>query len=191
MKQKVVISLGQQIFEFDGEILEFNDDFLTIKTAKSEVYIERKYVAFIQFLNEETEEPVVVEQKPQKPMPQKLRDSIKFVNKRIKNDPIDERLRQRIIPPSQLPDNENEHLNLDFDEDDEAATTVLEQIYGPNHPIVRAAREKQELSFKDSIKEAMNNTDNDFSMGDSVKYKSPLQMVLGLNNASGKKTRDT
>lgn len=188
MKQKVVISLGQQIFEFEGEILDFNENFLIIKTAKSEVYIERKYVAFIQFFDEEVEAPPVVMEKPQTLIPQKLNNSIKFINKKLKMDPIDERLRQRMIPPSQLPDDENEQISEDFDNDDEAALVVLEQTYGLNHPVVKSAREKQELSFKASIREAMSNTDNDFSMGNSIKYKSPLQVILGLNNASGKKT---
>lgn len=170
MKQKVMISAGQHAFEFEGEILELEDSYLVLRAKHGDIYIERKYVVFIQFLNEEEK---VVESKPQNVKNAKADHAARFVKSRLRQDPLEEKLEEKLVPPSQFPDDEwDPAYVLHDDEDAEVAKNVLGAIQ--QHPITKATNLRQ------AVKNAMS-TDEDFSMGmGNVEYKTPLQTVLGM-----------
>lgn len=178
MTQKVMIAAGSQCFEFDGEITEIEQDYLILKGKHGDIYIERKYLVFIQYMNEpETEEEVIQPQPQQKPP--KVDAAAKFINKQLKYDPLDEHLTKVVeynaVPPSQLPDDD------DFE--------VMQNVSSGKHmwndtPITNAP------DLKQAVKAAMENEEYDFSMGmGGAKYKSPAQTILGMKNANSKKDR--
>ncbi len=92
MKQKIMICAGQQCFEFDGEITEIEEDYLILKANHGDIYVERKYLVFIQYLNEEEEKPA---EKPVKSP--EVDAAAKFITKRLKHDPLSEKLEQVFI----------------------------------------------------------------------------------------------
>ncbi len=162
-----MISAGAQCFEFEGEIVELEDDYIILKAKHGDIYIERKYLVFIQFL-EETKEELVQSEKMPKPDA-----AAKFVNTRLKHDPVSEMLEEKFIPPSQLPDDA-------FDDDE-----VTRNVYGAVHtetPVTKAN------NLRDAVKTAMN-SDTDFSMGGSGgKYQDPVQTILRMKHANNKKS---
>lgn len=169
VKQKIMIAAGAQCFEFEGEIIELEDDYIVLRAKHGDIYIERKYLVFIQYLNEEKE---TVQQEVATP---KSDAAAKFISERLNHlryDPVKERLEEKFFPPSQLPDDDDEE--------------VTRNIYGAAHletPITRSS------NLKDAVKTAMQNVDTDFSMGASGgKYQNPAQTILGIKNASHKKS---
>ena len=179
MKQKVMISVGSTAVEFEGEILEFEPDYLVLRAKHGDIYIERKYLVFIQFLNEEP----APQQHPEKPVEPRTDAAAKFVSKRLKHDPLDEQF-ERIVPPSQFPDDDIlSDPDTEIDEDMEAIKNIHGAFYGQDNPITKAANLRQ------AVKTAMNNDDENFSMGmGNVEYKSPAQIILGKKNESNKKS---
>ena len=166
MLQKILISAGNQAFEFEGQILDINDDFLLVKIKNGEVYIERKYLVFIQFLDDEEVVPKEVNDKPVSKNA-KTNDMARFINQRLKHDPLN----QKLVPMSQLPDNLLEETEVGRDyEDLEAEKNILIATYGPDHPAVKANNLKQ------AAQAAMNNTE--FSMGPEIECRNPLQTIL-------------
>lgn len=163
-----MISAGAQCFEFEGEIIEMEDDYIILKAKHGDIYIERRYLVFIQYLND-VEEEFIQQEVIKTP---KIDAAAKFISKRLRHDPMDKILEEKFVPLSQLPD----------DCDDE----VLRNVYGAVHgktPITKAN------NLKDAIQTAMKNPDSDFSMGMSGgKYHNPAQTVLGIKNASNKKS---
>lgn len=175
MKQKVMIAAGSQCFEFEGEIVEIENDYLILKAKHGDIYIERKFLVFIQYLHDEEPMPVVEKVKPQ------VDAAAKFINTRLRHDPVDEMLQSKFVPPSQLPD---EQPWCDYDEDEEAARNVYGAIHGET-PVTKTN------NLKDAVKAAMG-TDTDFAMGMSGgKYKDPAQTILGMKNGSSKKNRSS
>lgn len=196
MKQKVMISAGNQAFEFEGEITTFNDDYIIIDAKHGEIFIERKYLVFIQFLNEDNELVRENNVKPIEPQPlvvkkQKPDEMVKLINKRLKHDPLELKLEEKLVPPSQFPDyivDEVEKVVSSeyIDEDMEAAKNIMGYAHGVDHPVVKAT------SLKQAVKNAMNNDDEDFVMGSgSIEFKTPLQTVLEMKNANTKKNRSS
>lgn len=59
MTQKVMLAAASQCFEFDGEITEIEQDYIVLKGKHGDILIERKYLVFIQYL--EDEKPVNTE----------------------------------------------------------------------------------------------------------------------------------
>lgn len=185
MKHHVVIAAGGQAFEFEGEITELEEDYIILQAKRGEIYIERKHLVFIQTLNEEVE--IKDEIIPEVPLPivarsSKVDQAARFVNKRLKQDPLEQKLVGKMIPPSQFPDDGNDPI-IEVDEDEEAMSNVMAAYHGPDNPLTRATnlRQAAQIAMK---------TEDDFSMGmGGIEYKSPLQMVLGLKNAGNKKTR--
>ncbi len=181
MKHNVVVAAGTQVFEFDGEILELEDTHILLRAKRGDIYIERKYLVFIQTLNEEVmDEKLYAEQinEPEKsPMPvivrnPKIDPAAKFIKQRLKQDPFEHIFEEKIIPPSQFPDHE---------EDMEAMKNVAGAFHGPNHPLNKAT------NLQEAIKVAMNNANKEVSLSmGSVEYKNPLQTVLGMTNGSKK-----
>jgi len=169
MKQKVMISAGSQAFEFEGEIMELTPEYIVLKAKHGDIFIERKYLVFIQFLEEEVEAPPppVTIRKPE------VDAAARFVNKRLKHDPLDEML---FVPPSQLPDEMS-------DEDLEIVKNTYGAVHGLDNPVTKAANLRQ------AVKTAMQNENVDFSMGMSGgKYQNPAQTILGMKNAGNKKS---
>jgi hypothetical protein len=190
MKHNIVIAAGQQVFEFEGEILEFEDEHILLRAKRGDIYIERKYLVFLQALNEEVSEdtmddtPDVIEEQaeplPIVVRPPKVDQAARFIQQRLRKDPLNEKLEAKLVPPSQFPDDNNDYVN----EDEEAAKNILGQLH-PNHPAVKATNLRQ------AAKSIMANEREDFSMGmGNIEYKNPLQTILGMKNASNKKTRD-
>jgi len=168
MKQKVLIAAGQSVFEFEGEITEFNDSYLVLKAKHGDVYIERKFLVFIQFLDEEPEVKAERVKSPEVDM------AAKFINKRLRHDPVDEILEEKFVPPSQLTD----------DDDAEVMRNIVSGKHMWNDTAITNATDLQQ-----AVKTAMENEDHDFSMGmGSSKYKDPAQIVLGMKNANNKKS---
>ena len=199
MKQKVVICAGTNSYEFEGEITEFTESHIVLKATRGEFYIERKYLVFIQFLSDEVEEEKIeATRRPiEKRTPSrhdKIDKTVRFINKQLKRDPLEEKIWQKLVPPSQLPDDE-EHSKPPWpyvDEDDEELVEpsqpdeddeeVMRNIFGGVHPTVKASNLQQAAQM------LMKNEDQDFSMGmGNMDYKTPTQTVLSLLN--GKKTR--
>lgn len=179
-----MISAGQHVFEFEGEILELEADYLILRAKHGDIYIERKYLVFIQYLNEEQEErepppPPVAAKSP------RVDNAAKFIKSRLRQDPLEERLVEKLIPPSQYADDEwDEAYVLSDSEDTEVAKNILSAIHGQQSPA-------KATNLRQAIKEAMS-TEEDFSMGGgNVEYKSPLQTILGMANAGTKKNRDS
>lgn len=184
MKHKVVISAGGQAFEFNGQIMELEEDFIVLKADKGDIYIERQYLVFIQFL-EDTEEIKLKESVEPKPIAlrsNKNEKAARFLKQRLSQDPLNKIIEEKLIPPSQFPDDEeyiepsyNYQQQPEVDEDMEAMKNVIGHAAGPDHPFVKATNLRQ------AAKIAMQNEDTDFSMGNgSVEYKSPLQVIMGL-----------
>jgi hypothetical protein len=171
MKQKVLVCAGSSAFEFEGEILELEPDYLVLRANHGDIYIERKYLVFIQFLNEEKEPdpaPVPVRQ----PKPPQVDAAARFVNKRLKHDPVDETFEELIMPPSQL-----------RDDDDGETVRQIERLYGKPHPVT------QPENLADAVRSAMSGGDEDFSMGTGgSQYNNPAQTILGRKNANNKKS---
>lgn len=177
MKHKVMIAAGAQCFEFDGTILEMDEESIILEAKHGDIYIERKYLVFIQYLNEKEEE--VVPQEYQSTKPVKVDAAAKFINKQLKYDPVEERVTKAVeysaVPPSQLPD-----------EDD---LEVMRNVASDKHmwrdtPITNAE------DLQHAVKAAMENEEHDFSMGmGGGKYKNPAQTILGMKNANSKKDR--
>ncbi len=191
MKQKVVIIAGDNVFEFIGEILELEDTHILLKAKHGDIYIERKYLVFIQMLNDDeavevTKPEVIMEQS--EPLPVVIRSpkvdqAARFINQRLKKDPLSDKVDIKLVPPSQFPDAYEEEVAME-EEDVEAMRNASAAFHGPNHPITK------ENNLKQAIKAAME-TDKDLSMGmGNVKYHNPLQTIMGMSNAIGKKTRD-
>lgn len=177
MKQKVMISAGSQAFEFEGEIMEFGQDYIILKAKHGDIFIERKYLVFIQFLDDEE----IVPSRPapvETPKAPKVDAAAKFISKRLKHDPVGEKLEERfeLVPLSQLPDELT-------DEELEVAKNVYGAVHGLDNPVTKAS------SLKQALKTAMQNEDVDFSMGMSGgKYQNPAQTILGMKNANNKKS---
>lgn len=174
MKQKIMISAGTQCFEFDGEITEIENDYIVLKAKHGDIYIERKYLVFIQYLNDKDDEEELIS--PEMPKAPKVDAAAKFINKRLRHDPVDKILEEKFVPPSQLPDD-------NYDEDYEA-TVQAERLYGKPHPIT------QPENLADAIKVTMRGGSEDLSMsfGGAGKHHNPLQTILGMKNASNKKS---
>lgn len=171
-----MICAGNSNFEFDGEITEMTDDHLVLKAKHGDIFIERKYLVFIQFLEDELEKPVPEVEAPQvKQKDPRIDAAVKFVNKRFKKDPLEEKLTAKLIPPSQYPDEFEEYIPPDIDEDD---LEVIRKVNGMPTPPPK--------DFKAAIKAAMSN--EDFSMDGSAEYANTLKTVLGIKNAGYKKT---
>lgn len=194
MIQKIMICVGNNSFEFDGQITKFEDDYIILKAKHGDIYIERKYLAFIQFL----EEPAAVELKiPATPKAVskniKSDSAARFIQRKLKKDPLDEMLEMKMVPPSQYPDDNS--IIEDIEEVQPSDIDMEYDINGDEMPYLLTQQKSPTLEKKsiksdnlaDAIKEVMNNNDGDFSMG-GVEYKSPLQTIMGLGNA-GKKTR--
>jgi hypothetical protein len=188
MKHKIVIATNTQSFEFEGEIVEFEPEHIILKAKHGDIFIERKYLVFIQSINEEV---LAVEDIEPAPLPviarvNKTDQAAKFIKQRLKSDPLEQRLMDKLVPPSQFPDyydadDELEQIVNGAEEDDiEVMRNTTMAVHGPNHPLVKAGNLQQ------AIKASM--SDNNFSMGGDVKYNSPLQSVIGMSNAT-KKTR--
>lgn len=173
-----MIAAGSQCFEFEGEIIEIENDYLILKAKHGDIYIERKFLVFIQYLYDEEPVPAVVE----KVKPPQVDAAARFINARLKHDPVDEMLQTKFVPPSQLPD-ESEYEYFESDEDE-----ITKNIYGAVHGETPVTKTN---NLKDAVKAAMN-TDTDFAMGMSGgKYKSPAQTILGMKNGSPKKDRSS
>lgn len=174
--QKVMISAGSSTFEFTGEILELEQEYLILKAAHGDIYIERKYLVFIQFLNQPDEQKKI-EQKviPASFTPQKIDAAAKLLNKQLKYDPFDIKIENDLIPPSQLPDSNEEEFVSGNEQYTHSKNTI-------NRP----------TDLTQAIRDAMLkvNEDEEFSMG-PVNYKTPLQTILGNKNADPKKTRNS
>lgn len=190
MKHKVVVNAGSNSFEFEGQILEIEEDYLILKAKHGDVYIERKFLVFIQFLDEEVEVKEAPEKQTPKPVAvrsPKVDHAARFLKQKLQEDPLEQRLAQKLIPPSQFPDDEEYiqpttyQFQDEVDEDLEAVKNVLGAVRGVDNPITKAANLKQ------AIKAAMDN--DDFSMGGvgSIEYKDPLQTIMGMKNANRKK----
>lgn len=174
MKHKVMIAAGSQCFEFDGRIVEMDEESIILEAKHGDIYIERKYLVFIQYLNEEEDLPP-----KELPKPARVDAAAKFINKQLKYDPVDEHVTKVVeysaVPPSQLPD-----------EDD---MEVMRNVASDKHmwrdtPITNAE------DLQHAVKAAMENEEHDFSMGmGGGKYKNPAQTILGMKNANSKKDR--
>jgi hypothetical protein len=186
--QEVVISAGNNSFSFKGEILEMDDEHIILRADKGDIYIERKYLVFIQILNEEPA-PIKKEQKiinsPASNPPHSDK-AAQFIKQRLKYDPVAQKMDEpRLVPPSQLPDQFEKDIQKvndleEVDEDAEALANVYSAFYGPN-PVSEAC------SLKQAVKAAMGQ-ENEFQMG-STNFKTPLQTILSMNNANTKKTK--
>lgn len=169
-KQKVVVSAGNSTYEFEGELLEITDEYLVLKAKHGDIYIERRYLVFIQYMNDialETEAQIDV---PTKSL--KNDAAAKFLNKRLRHDPLNQVLHEKFTPMSQLSDDE------DNDE-------VMKNIYSSvnREPFVPN-------NLKDAINVAMKSTDDELSFnGDGISYQNPAQTILGKHNANIKKIR--
>lgn len=179
MKQKIVICAGGQVFEFIGRIIEQNEDYIIIDAKLGDIYIERKYLVFIQFLKEEESETAHQQQKS--PQKQQERGIAKIIKQRLREDPLAQRLQEKTqsIPPSQLPD---DFILPENEEDIEVVNKCYSSVYGPSHPVVQATNLTQ------AIRTAMSSDEETTFSTDNVEYSSPLNTLLG-NNANTKKTR--
>jgi hypothetical protein len=173
MKHKVVIAVADKVFEFEGQIVEFDPDYLLLQAKHGEVYIERKHLVFIQFLDEE---PVTQEtmQPSMSPKNVKNDNAARLIKQRLKQDPLKEKL-EKLIPPSQLPETMLEYS----DPEDDAE--VIRNVYGLNN--------SKTTNLQHAVKIAMD-SDDDFSMDNNVKYRTPSQLLTGIKDAR-KKTRDS
>lgn len=197
MKHNIVIAAGSQVFEFEGEIVELEDEHILLRAKRGDIYIERKYLVFIQMLNEEVVEepapaPEIIVEQPE-PLPvvvrsPKVDQAARFIKQRLRKDPLEDKLIEKLVPPSQFPDDaDDDYVMEETDEEDlEAMKNVVAAFHGPNHPIAKATNLQQ------AVKAAMQNTDKDLSMNmGNVEYKNPLQTILGMSNAGTKKTRNS
>lgn len=164
MIHKVVISTPQQAFEFIGEIVEFTDEYILLKASQGDIYVERKYLVFVQYINEEEAIPAPVVR------PQKIEQVEKAPKKPLKI---------RLVPPSQLPDDDEDiYYGTTYDDQDDNMEVLKNVLAGYG----------TDSNLKDAAKAVMSNEDEEFAVG-GVKYQSPLQTVLGLKNEP-KKVRD-
>jgi len=223
-----MVSAGSQCFEFDGEITEVDQGHIILKAKHGDIYIERKYVVFIQYLNQEpnSSPPVpahiycpwcnaqhidvgqwetrphhkhlclacdklfrvegengeyfygIPSQETQElpPKTSQTDAAARFINKRLKHDPINDMLEEKLIPPSQFPDN---------DDDAEVIKNLTSGQHMWNDTAITRAPDLQQ-----AIKTAMENEEHDFSMGfGSSRYKDPAQTILGMKNGNPKKDR--
>lgn len=227
MTQKVMIAAGAQCFEFDGEITEVEQDHMILKGKHGDIYIERKHVVFIQYLNDEgdkTPQPAAIccpwcftrhidvgewETRPhhkhlcltckklfrvegengeyfygipdEQHEPQKTPQvdaAAKFISKRLRHDPMEAMLEEKLVPPSQFPDD-------DYDDSAEIMRNVSTGQHMWNNTAITRAPDLQQ-----AVKVAMKNEDHDFSMGaGGSTYKDPAQTILGMKNANSKKDR--
>ena len=178
-----MVSAGSQCFEFDGEITEIGPEYIILNAKHGEIYIERKYLVFIQYLKEEKEEPEEELVSPNtKPKPDAAARFVQArrIQQELKRDPLDDVLEEKFVPPSQLPDNA-------FEDDDEVMKNVMSAVQGPDRPPLRHPKLVAKDNLQQAVKAAMQN--EDFSMGaGGVQYKSPAQTILGMKNANNKKS---
>jgi hypothetical protein len=179
MKHKIVITVAQQVFEFEGLIREMTDNDIILEAEHGDIFIERKYLVFIQELK--AAEPIAKPPLPQKASPiidkPRIDAAARFVNRQLKHDPLDERLSQKVVHPAEMPDSLDD---LEIDEDTEAVKNIIGHNFGADHPFV------QEVTLKQAIRGAMSNTMDDFTV-EGPEYRTPLQTVMGMKNVGSKK----
>lgn len=169
MKHKVVIAVAQQIFEFEGLITEITDDTIVIQARHGNIYLERKYLVFMQEINEEIKQETITKTNQEKV---KVDQAAKFIKKQLRYDPLKEKLDVQENELIQKMDR-NEYINDDL----EVEKNVVGHNFGPNHPLVK------EISLEQAVRSTMNN--DEFTMRGN-EYSSPLQTIMGLKNAPKK-----
>jgi hypothetical protein len=194
MKHKVMINAGQQSFEFEGVVVEIEDDHIILQAKHSSIYIERKHLVFIQTYEDV---PEVNEQEEFiAPTLPKVDNMAKFVNNNLKKDPVNDKLENinvRFVPPSQLPDGDPTPYYKYLDDAnsyyEEENAEVIRKVHG-----AILDEEIPPPDLRQAVTRAMANTDDDFSMsmsGSKRSYKNPAQTLLGKLNADSKKTRNS
>lgn len=187
-KYKVMVSCATHMIEFVGHILEMDDKEIVMELDASSVVVNRQFVVFIQTIEEKPEEqlpPVPVAPQPQPPVKQKLAQE--FVKRRLRHDPMaGDYVDERMVPMSQLPD-QNEELVMpnseNIDEEDLEVMKQVQRLYSGKHPIT------QQENLADAVKEAMTRGKEDYSMQNGVQYANPLRTVLKHGNP--KKSRNS
>lgn len=168
MKHKVIIEVGTVVFEFIGNITKFEPDYILMTTTSGDVYIERRHLAFIEFINKIPKQTPIHKTKKVASV-----DPEHFVKEKIRNHNMENNLTDGI---------ENEFLD-DFTDNDEVVKNVMAHVGGKNHPIA------QELSLKQAIRGVMSNEEleEDFSMNFGSKTSTPSELILGKH--ANKKSR--
>lgn len=158
-KFKIMVSCGNTIFEFIGDISSLDEDNVVVELENSSVSINRRFVAFIQTIEEIIPPPV----KEEYIAPRK--DAMKdFITSKLRHDPYEE----AIVPPSQLPNN--------LSDNDEEARRIASRIN--NRPLPN--------NLAEVIQQSM--TEEEFStIGQGqTKYRSPFETIMNIGK-NGKK----
>ena len=193
MKHKVIVSAGSQVFELLGEITEIDAEHIYMTAKDGDLYVDRRYVVFVQFLKEEVVRPNPVQPSPTVLRDNKVADAERLLKARLREDPLKAKLEQKLVPLSQLSDDVPEEEMISptpnhslFRDEPIYEEQPEPEFYQPEDP--DDAEVMRQVGYpmvtgkglKDAVKAVMSNEEVDLNCG-GPGYKDPLKTILGLN----------